>query len=224
MASNPLQRALEPLLNRILLLVARGVVKLVNDDPRMQELQLQLLSGEVRTAERFQEYGFSSVPREPDADGAPECVGLFVAGERAHGLIVAVDDRRYRIQSLTSGEVVLYDDQGSKVHLQRSNVIEISTGDGKATVTLDGPNEKLTLAHAKGKIEMDGVAQTIVADAGTGLATATLKNDRIELETTAGVKASVLPGGILLEADASTFINLAPGVITYNAAAHNFGP
>jgi len=216
---------LEPLLNRILLLVARAVVRLVNDDPKLQQLQIEALKGEVRDqVERFQEYGFSSVPRPPDENGAAEAVALFVGGDRAHALVVAVDDRRYRLQSLASGEVALYDDQGNVVHLKRSNVIEVATGDGKASMTLDGPNELITMAHTKGKVELDGNQQTIELDPGTGLAKATIRDDRIELESTSGVKASVLPGSILLEADASTFINIAAGVITYNAAAHNFGP
>lgn len=115
---------LEPLRARVASMVARGVVSLVNDSPRMQELQLQLLAGETADgAERFQDYGFTSVPLPPNGDGEAEAVVVCPMGSRDHPIVVAVGDRRYRLTGLEAGEVAIYDDLGGKIHLTREGMI-----------------------------------------------------------------------------------------------------
>lgn len=109
--------------NRIMLSVARAVVTLVDDSTKMQLLQLSLLKREVRdNVERFQNYGFTSHPH-PGAEAAV----MFVGGNRDHGLVVAVEDRRYRLKALAEGEVAIYTDEGDKIVMKRNNVIEITT-------------------------------------------------------------------------------------------------
>lgn len=116
--------AMRALKTRVMLSVARGVIGLVDDTKLMQSLQIGLLADESRdTVERFQEYGFTSVPHQ----GA-EAVMVCVGGNREHGLVIAVDDRRYRIQSMQQGEVCIYTDEGDKIHLKRGNQVEITTG------------------------------------------------------------------------------------------------
>lgn len=106
-----------------MLTVARGVVSLVNDDLKMQTLQLNLLKREIRNdLERFQNYGFTSKPH-PGA----EAVVVFVGGNRDHGLVLAVDDRRYRVKALQDGEVCIYTDEGDKLHFKRNRIIEVTT-------------------------------------------------------------------------------------------------
>lgn len=109
--------------SRVMLSVSRGVVGLVDDSKKLQSIQVGMLTDESRDAvERFQEYGFTSVPKS----GA-EAVVVCVGGNREHGLVVAVDDRRYRIKGLAEGEVCIYTDEGDKVHLKRGKVVEITT-------------------------------------------------------------------------------------------------
>lgn len=116
-----LARFTAPLRNRIANMVSRAVVQLVRDDGRLQVVQLGLLEGETRDdVERFQEYGFSSVPL-----AGAEAVALFVGGRRDHGLVVAVDDRRHRPTGLEAGEVALYNNAGARVLLRRDGSIEI---------------------------------------------------------------------------------------------------
>lgn len=103
---------------RVAMMVARGVLKRVTDTGRLQVLQLSLMADEAKDGvERFQEYGFTSYPKQ----GA-EAVVLFAAGNRDHGLVIAVDDRRYRLKPLAQGEVALYDDQGQKIVLHRDRI------------------------------------------------------------------------------------------------------
>ena len=109
--------------NRIMMMIARGIARRINDDPGLQLVQLDLQAGETREkVERIQDYGFTSVPL-PGAEAA----AAFVAGNRAHGLIVGIDDRRYRLTGLQGGEVALYTDEGDKIHFKRGNNIEITT-------------------------------------------------------------------------------------------------
>lgn len=115
--------AIRAINNRVMLMVARGVVSLVDDSSKMQTLQIGALRREIRdNVERFQNYGFTSKPHV----GA-EHVTLFWGGNRDHGLCIAVDDRRYRLLGLQNGEVAIYTDEGDKVHLKRNREIEVST-------------------------------------------------------------------------------------------------
>lgn len=112
-----------PLRMRLANMLARGVVKRVNDAPKFQELQLIVGADETRDhVERVQQYGFTS---RPHADA--EAVVLFVGGRRDHGLCVAVDDRRYRIH-VAEGEVALYASAGQSILLKADGSIEIGGG------------------------------------------------------------------------------------------------
>ena len=105
MSDRQIIRLLERLSRRMRNIVARGVISLVRDAHKWQSTQLELLDGEVLDdAERAQQYGFSSVPHA-----------------------AAVDDRRYRVQALKNGEVVIYTDEGDRIHLKRERTIEVTT-------------------------------------------------------------------------------------------------
>ena len=52
---------------------------------------------------------------------------LFVGADRSHPVVLAVDDRRYRVQALKDGEVVIYTDEGDRIHLKRERTIEVTT-------------------------------------------------------------------------------------------------
>lgn len=123
-----IDRMLAPLRRRVRLMVARAVVSLVNDGGGLQLLQVKLLAGEVRDdVERLQNYGFTSVPL-PGAEAVMVCV----SGDRDHGLVVAVDDRRCRFKGLAPGEAAIYDDQGQSVHLTRDGIVV--TGGGRPVI------------------------------------------------------------------------------------------
>ena len=128
-----IRHMIRPLETRIANMVARGVLRRVDDSKKMQLLQVEFLSGEVRAAlERFQEYGFTSVPIE----GAEAAV-MFVGGGRDHGLVVGVDDRRYRPTGLQPGEVALYDKTGTTIVLKANGDVVITPSSGTVTVNGD---------------------------------------------------------------------------------------
>lgn len=116
-------KLLQPLKDRVMLMVARGVLKVVNDQGGLQVAQVSLLEDELRDkVERFQNYGYTSNPL-PGAEG----VAVFVGGNRDHGLLICVDDRRYRITGLKGGEVAIYTDEGDYVHFKRDRHIEMKS-------------------------------------------------------------------------------------------------
>lgn len=111
-----------PILNRLANLISRVVLSRVDDSKKMQLVQLIALDGETReNVERVQQYGFTSVPQ-----AGAEGVAVFVGGYRDHGLVVAMDDRRYRPTGLQAGEVAVYTDQGDKVVIERGGTIRVT--------------------------------------------------------------------------------------------------
>lgn len=117
-----IRRMLEPLRNRVMLMVSRAVVQIVKDSGGIQTMQISLLKDEIKSeVERLQNYGFTSNP-QPGAEAGV----VFIGGDRDRGLIFAVDDRRYRFKNLAAGEVAMYDDLGQYVHFKKPGDIEVS--------------------------------------------------------------------------------------------------
>jgi phage baseplate assembly protein V len=107
---------------RVAMSATRGRVALVDDSKKMQQVQVELLADETKDAvERFQPYGLTSNPKE----GA-EALVVFLAGGRDHGIVVVVDDRRFRLTKLEPGDVALYTDEGTKIVLGRNKTITIA--------------------------------------------------------------------------------------------------
>lgn len=138
---NGFRRMIAPIEARVRNMVARGVIARVNDDPKAQELQIDLLADETASAERFHDYGFTSHP-----PAGAEALVVFPGGTRSHGIVVAVADRAYRMKAMQSGEVALYDDQGQYVLLGRDG-ITIHT-DKDVTVNAD----KVTVQASTAKV------------------------------------------------------------------------
>lgn len=136
-----------PIARRVSLMVARGVLALVDDAAKIQGVQVKLLSGEVRDMERFQNYGFTSRPH-----AGAEVAAVFVGGNRDHGLAIAIDDRRFRVIGLQAGEVAIYDDLSHKITLTRDGIV-ISGGTHDITI-VDCPNVIVT----GGDVVADGIS------------------------------------------------------------------
>jgi phage baseplate assembly protein V len=104
-------------------LLARGTVVLANSASKLQSLQMRLTAGEVNDdLEHFEPYGFTSHPL-----AGAEGVVTFIGGDRSHAIALVIADRRYRLQSLASGEVAIYTDEGDRIHFKRGRIIDIET-------------------------------------------------------------------------------------------------
>jgi len=114
-------KIMKPLRDRIMLMVARGVIESISENEGLQKVKMELLAGEIRDGmEHFFDYGFTSSPKS----GA-EAVVVFPGGNREHGLVIKIDDRRFRLKTLAEGEVALYTDEGDKIHFKRGNIIDV---------------------------------------------------------------------------------------------------
>ncbi|WP_313430919.1 phage baseplate assembly protein V [Pseudomonas sp.] len=141
---------------------ARGVVALVDAGRKLQGLQMRLTADEVKDGmEHFEPYGFTSNPH-PGAEG----LAAFLGGDRSHGVVICVSDRRFRLQGLESGEVALHTDEGDVLHFKRGRVIEVQTATfrvkAETAVEFDTP-----LISTTGRIVSDG--DQIAAGVSTSL-------------------------------------------------------
>lgn len=136
---------LAPLRRRVRLMISRAVLSAISDGAGIQIVQVKLLEGEVRdSVERFQNYGFTSVPLA-GAEGIMACV----SGNRDHGIIVAMDDRRYRIKGLQVGEAAIYTHMDQQAHQHRI----IFKNDGSIEVLAKNITVKATeLARIEGDV------------------------------------------------------------------------
>lgn len=104
-------------------IVSRCTVTLVNAARKMQSLQIGLTAGSFKDdVEHLEPYGFTSRPH-PGAEG----VAVFPGGDRSHGVVVVVADRRFRLKGLKPGEVALYTDEGDKIHFERGRKLTVVT-------------------------------------------------------------------------------------------------
>jgi phage baseplate assembly protein V len=140
---------LKTLLRKLARKILRGVVSLTYDNTGIQRTQVKTLDGDVYELPRYQQYGLTANPQNDS-----EAVVLMT--DESNGIVIAIDDRRYRLTGLAKGEVALYDDLGSKVHLQRDGNILVQTS---TKITLDVPD-----VHVTGNITADGEIQ----DTATG--------------------------------------------------------
>ena len=157
-----------PIVECIKNMLAKGVLSLIDSSKKMQTAQIMMLADETADLPYFEQYGFTSRPN-PGA----EAVASFYDGDRSHGVILCIADRRYRLTGLSSGEVAVYDDTGQSIVLKKSGVV--INGGGKpvmltntSEVTLDTPLARFTgnivaageIADQGGQKSMSGMRST----------------------------------------------------------------
>lgn len=168
---------LEPLRVAIACKLLRGVVRRARPGGGTLRLQVETLAGDLQDdLEAFQDYGFASVPQ----DGAEVLVGSL-AMARDHSIALRVEDRRYRLKTLSAGEVALYTDEGDSVVLERGRVVKVTTDTfqvnaGGAVLTLDADG----LTVSGGSIELDAGGSRLELDAGGNV---TLEGSAIALDS-----------------------------------------
>jgi phage baseplate assembly protein V len=104
-------------------LLARAVVRGVNSAAKCQTVDVALVAGDPKSSvEHLEPYGFTAA-----AHPGAEAIALFLSGDRSHGVVITVADRRYRLTGLKDGEVALYSDEGDSIVLRRGNRVEVNT-------------------------------------------------------------------------------------------------
>lgn len=147
-----LRRFLEPLRNKIYLLIGRGIITAYNNLEKTQKVQFKTLGDEVYEGiERMQEYGFETYP---DTDA--EEIHLSMGGNKDLSVVICVHDRRYRPKTLQPGEVCVYtkndqhyihlfankdiEEKGKTLYLDFSGAVTIKS----PHINVFGPNEQDT--------------------------------------------------------------------------------
>ncbi len=120
-----IEKVMAPLKRKVSSMILRGVVTSLKDK-KLQMVQLSALADEtIDNLEYIEPYGYTSVP-----ENGAEAVALFIGGNRDHGVVISVADRRYRPTGLASGDVCLYRKAGVKVTLKASGKISITNPAG----------------------------------------------------------------------------------------------
>lgn len=114
---------------------ARGIVRLVFDGLRAQEVQASLTDGETHEdLQRLQPYGFHSSPPV-----GTECLAVFIGGNRDHGLVVGEVFRAASARNLASGEVLVFNAlTGATARLKADGSIDVTPAPGQSVNVL-GP-------------------------------------------------------------------------------------
>jgi phage baseplate assembly protein V len=115
---------------RLLLMLTRGSVTLVNDGAPVQLLQARVNANEViPDLPRFAEYGFTSNP-----PAGTQVVVAFKNGDRNDGIVIATSNAKYRLKALTTGEMAIHDDKGQSVYLSAAGIV-VNGGGNPITLT-----------------------------------------------------------------------------------------
>ncbi|EYU13602.1 phage baseplate assembly protein V [Photorhabdus aegyptia] len=149
---NQLNKLIASLQRRVRLLISRGVVNIVNDSLKRQNLQVSLLADEAADdVERFQNYGHSSVPPV-----GSEAIVLSVSGVRQHLVAIAVDNKNSRMGKLKAGDSTLYHLEGHHVLLTENGVVRIQCKRLEVVadeIVFDAPQTRFT-----GNVDIKGVS------------------------------------------------------------------
>ncbi|WP_303674774.1 phage baseplate assembly protein V [Vampirovibrio chlorellavorus] len=154
---------------RIFNMLARGVVKLIDDAGGYQLIQSDLLAGETRSGiERMQQYGFTGHP-----PAGSEALVVFMNGDRSHGVVMAVEHREFRKRNLAEGDVAVYTQKGNFAHFK---------ADGE--VILETPENNITLESKDGKIYLKATGNIIIQSD----AVARLEGNEVEIHAVSRIK------------------------------------
>ncbi len=157
---------LAALRRRISLMIGYCVITAVDDTGGLQQLQLKALADEVMDLRaRLQEYGFTSRPH-PGADA----ILVSLGGNRTNTVVIAVDDRRYRLKLENEGDVAVYS-SGENYLIMRANGDIDCRAPGDARIAIEGDADVIVGGEARieGEIaRLTSSTKTIVECAGHG--------------------------------------------------------
>lgn len=111
------EQDLRSVIDRGLLAIGRGVLRLVIEKTGLQLVQVEALKGEVLDlVEHMQPYGLASHP----IPGA-EAVVVAVGGSRNHPLSIVIADRRHR-PAVSPGDTKIHDNRLQIIHLHEDGI------------------------------------------------------------------------------------------------------
>jgi len=128
-----ISEATRPLRIRAANMIRRAVIQLINDSPKLQTLQLEVMGAldgegddpEIQDEiENFAHYGFTSSPPK-----GSEAILLRLGGEPNVQAVIATAYREDRPKLASAGDVTLWDIHGHRLELREAEVVIVSNGD-----------------------------------------------------------------------------------------------
>ena len=168
-----LARILAPYRDAIRVIAGKAVIKSVDDSKNIQEAQVVALSEEVLSrVPRIQEFGMSS---NPPAES--EAIILSLGANRENTVIIACENRNVRVTNLASGEMVIYTDDGTFIHLKKAGevhakaaakvFVEAPLAEFSGNVKITGTLEVMGTTHLVGAVQADQtINATVMVGAG----------------------------------------------------------
>lgn len=148
-----INRALQPIREKISHAVMRAIVSAVDDSKSMQLLKISCADDDAtEDVEHPQEYGLSSV-----APSGGEAVAVRIGGRSDDLLSLISSYSKSRPKNLNSGEVCLWSDFGQKITLKKDGSISIVPASGKKII-LDAETEISGAASINGNLSVTGKA------------------------------------------------------------------
>jgi len=179
---NFFQRAIKPTKDRLFMLAGRALLMAINDDEKIQQVQLQALAGEsLDKVQRFQEFGFTSVPPV-----GTEAVILSLGGSRNNSIVIATENRNVRMKNLQSGETAIYTDDGTYIVLKKAGQVEVKAA---TLLTVDVPNTLI-----KGNVTIE---EKLVVEGQTELENTLLVKENVTMEKDLAITLNQTIGGNL---------------------------
>ncbi len=209
-----LNRWFNPMKIRIMGMLRFGVINSLDDTKTYQSVQVETLRDVVKDGvPRFQNYGFSSSP-QPGSDA----IVVNIGGDQSGSVIIACENRKYRFKGLASGEVVLYTDEGDKIHFQRGKMIDIETGTLtiNASVGVNITSPKVVIA-ASGEVDL--TTPTVKASAAVSVGS----NIAITGNSTVGGNETVTGNVAAAAVAAGNFTGAAGGAMSSSSSISTTG-
>jgi len=117
---------------RVQSLVTRAVLTRVDDSKKIQRVQIQLLADEEEDdVEHFQPSGWSFVP-----ESGAECLAFAVGGDRAHTVVLGVNDGSKRPKGTAPGTGGCYQKGEWRIYVDSSGVVHVGAKSGAQPVAL----------------------------------------------------------------------------------------
>lgn len=102
-------------------MIAHVVLTGITDSESLQNVQITVLKDETReNVPRMGHYGLAYHP--PDGT---EGIAVFLGGDPSRGVVIATENRQYRLKGLAKGEVALFTDEGDYFHFKRNRELHV---------------------------------------------------------------------------------------------------
>ncbi len=141
-----LERLIDIFRTKLFLIINRAVIRSFEYSTPISKARIEALKDEqLKNIEYFQHFGFTSAPPE-----GSEAILLSPSGNRAGAIIIATENRTYRIKTLASGECIIYDKNGNYAHIKADKMLIHHS----AEVEIDAP-----LTTCTGNLVVEGNAE-----------------------------------------------------------------